>query len=200
MEVFMDNFTVYGHSFNACLESLSRVLDRCVETNLVLNFEKCHFMVTEGIFLWHLVSNRGIEIDKAKIDVITSLSHRTFVQKFTLSLNIQELKKRLTTTPILQAPNWELPFELMCDAFNLAIGAVLGQRDGKHSHVIAYASRTLDSVQANYTTIEKELLVIIFTLDKFHSYLLGSKIIVFSDHAALKFLLKKPDEKSRLIH
>ncbi|RDX84246.1 Retrovirus-related Pol polyprotein from transposon 17.6, partial [Mucuna pruriens] len=137
MEVFMDHFMVYNHSFNACLESLSRVLDRCIETNLVLNFEKCHFMVTEGIVLGHVVSNRGIEINMAKIDIIASLSHpasmrevrsflghasfyRRFIQNFSkiaLPLSkllqqdvefpcievFQNLKKRLTTTPILQA-------------------------------------------------------------------------------------------------
>ncbi|RDX90596.1 Retrovirus-related Pol polyprotein from transposon opus, partial [Mucuna pruriens] len=75
MEVFMDDFTVYVESFEACLENLSRVLTRCIETNLMLNFEKCHFMVTKGIGLGHLVSSRGIKVDKAKVDIITSLSN-----------------------------------------------------------------------------------------------------------------------------
>ncbi|RDY10835.1 Retrovirus-related Pol polyprotein, partial [Mucuna pruriens] len=239
MEVFMDDFTVYADSFEACLSNLSRVPKRCIDTNLVLNFEKCHFMVTEGIVLGHLVSNRGIEVDKAKIDIITSLPNPTSVQevrsflghagfyrrfiknfsKLALPLSrllqkdvnfnfdrpcieaFQELKNRLTSAPILQAPNWDLPFELMCDASNSALGAVLGQRAGVGLpvRVIAYASRTMDSVEQNYITIEKELLAIVFALDKFRSYLLGSKIIVFFDHAALRYLLKKPNAKSRLI-
>ncbi|RDX82418.1 Retrovirus-related Pol polyprotein from transposon 17.6, partial [Mucuna pruriens] len=89
----------------------------------------------------------------------------------------------------------------MCDASNSALGAVLGQRAGVDNlvHVIAYASRTMNPAQSNYTTREKELLAIVFALDKFCSYLLGSKIIVFSNHAALRFLLNKPDAKSRLI-
>ncbi|RDX82622.1 hypothetical protein CR513_36556, partial [Mucuna pruriens] len=89
----------------------------------------------------------------------------------------------------------------MCDTSNLALGAVLGQKAGvgQPVHVIAYASRTMDPAQQNYTTTEKELLAIVFALDKFRSYLLGSKIIVFSDHAALRYLLKKPDAKPRLI-
>ncbi|RDX98258.1 hypothetical protein CR513_18845, partial [Mucuna pruriens] len=89
----------------------------------------------------------------------------------------------------------------MCDASNSALGAVLGQktRVGQPAHVIAYASRNMDPAQQNYTTTEKELLAIVFALDKFRSYLLGSKIIVFSDHAALRHLLKKPNAKSRLI-
>jgi hypothetical protein len=87
----------------------------------------------------------------------------------------------------------------MCDASNHAIGAVLGQKEGKESHVIYYASRTLDSAQCNYSTTEKELLAVVFALEKFRSYLLGTKVIVFSDHAALKYLLKKKDAKPRLI-
>ncbi|RDX85103.1 Retrovirus-related Pol polyprotein from transposon 17.6, partial [Mucuna pruriens] len=89
----------------------------------------------------------------------------------------------------------------MCDASNSALGAVLGQKVGvgKQVHVIAYSSRTMDPAQLNYTTTENELLAIVFALDKFRSYLLGSKIIVFSDHAALRFLLKKLDAKPRLI-
>ncbi|RDY10502.1 Retrovirus-related Pol polyprotein from transposon 17.6, partial [Mucuna pruriens] len=113
----------------------------------------------------------------------------------------QELKSRLTPAPILQALNWALPFEVMCYASNSVLGIILGQRAGvgQPMHLIAYASRTMDPVQQNYTTIEKELLEIVFALDKFRSYLLGSKIIMFSDHTALRYLLKKPDDKPRLI-
>src|SRR6185503_10026302 len=73
MEVFMDDFSVYGKTFDHCLENLDKVLQRCTEKDLVLNWEKCHFMVREGIVLGHLVSERGIEVDKAKIDVIECL-------------------------------------------------------------------------------------------------------------------------------
>nr|KYP32003.1 Retrovirus-related Pol polyprotein from transposon 17.6 [Cajanus cajan] len=73
VEVFMDDFTVYGSTFNACLDSLDRVLNRCIETNLVLNFEKCHFMVEQGIVLGHIISSRGIQVDPAKISVIAQL-------------------------------------------------------------------------------------------------------------------------------
>ncbi|RDX86967.1 Retrovirus-related Pol polyprotein from transposon 17.6, partial [Mucuna pruriens] len=145
----------------------------------------------KGIVLGHLVSTRGIEVDKAKIDVISSLPNHASMR--------EELKRRLRSSPILQAPNWELPFELICDASNSMLGAILGQQLGKQSHVIAYASRTMDAAQVNYTSIEKEFLAIVFALDKFRSYLLGSKIVVFSNYAALKYLLKKPDAKLRLI-
>ncbi|RDY03683.1 Retrovirus-related Pol polyprotein from transposon opus, partial [Mucuna pruriens] len=81
MEVFMDDFSVYVDSFDACLENLSKVLTRCIDTNLVLNFKKCHFMVTKGIVLGYLVSSRGIEVDKSKIDIISSLPNPISVWK-----------------------------------------------------------------------------------------------------------------------
>uniref|UniRef100_A0A151UDZ3 Retrovirus-related Pol polyprotein from transposon 17.6 n=1 Tax=Cajanus cajan TaxID=3821 RepID=A0A151UDZ3_CAJCA len=87
----------------------------------------------------------------------------------------------------------------MCDASNYALGAVLAQRVDKLPRVIYYASRTLDAAQANYTTTEKELLSIVFALDKFRSYLLGSRVIVYTDHAALKYLLKNAKSKPKLI-
>jgi len=109
------------------------------------------------------------------------------------------LKRAVTTTPIIQAPDWTAPFEFMCDASNYALGVVLAQKIDKLPRVIYYASRTLDATQANYTTTEKELLAIVFALEKFRSYLLGTCVIVYIDHAALKYLLKKAESKPRLI-
>jgi hypothetical protein len=111
----------------------------------------------------------------------------------------QTLKTALTSTPIIQPPNWNVPFEIMCDASDYAIGAVLGRRFDKLPLVIYYASKTLNDAQLNYSTTEKELLAIVFALDKFRSYLLGSKVIVYSDHVALTYILSKKDAKSRLI-
>nr|XP_027076937.1 uncharacterized protein LOC113700672 [Coffea arabica] len=110
-----------------------------------------------------------------------------------------KLKELLTSPPIIQPPDWSLPFEIMCDASDHAVGAVLGQRMGKAAHVIYYASRALNGAQLNYSTTEKELLAVIFALEKFRSYLLGAKVIVFSDHAALRYLMTKKDAKPRLI-
>ena len=92
----------------------------------------------------------------------------------------------LTTTPIIQSPDWSLSFELMCDASQYVVEAVFGQRSWKCSHVIYYVLKTLSPVQCNYTTIEKELLVIVFAFEKVRLYLLGSKVTVLSDHATLK--------------
>ena len=99
----------------------------------------------------------------------------------------------------MQPPDWRLPFEIMCDASDYAVGAVLGQRKDKKLHAIYYASRTLDSAQINYATTEKELLAVVFALDKFRSYLVGAKIIIYTDHAAIRYLLAKKDAKPRLL-
>nr|KAJ0184642.1 hypothetical protein LSAT_V11C900495600 [Lactuca sativa] len=87
----------------------------------------------------------------------------------------------------------------MSDASNYAISAVLGQKNGRASHVIYYASRTLDNAQSNYSTTEKALLTIVFALEKFRQYLFGTKVIVYSDHATLKYLMTKKDAKPRRI-
>ncbi|RDX78320.1 Retrovirus-related Pol polyprotein from transposon opus, partial [Mucuna pruriens] len=85
---------VYGDSFYACLENLSKVLRGCIDTNLVLNFEKCHFMVTEGIMLGHLVSIRGIEADKSKIYIISSLPNPASVREVRSFLGHEGLYRR----------------------------------------------------------------------------------------------------------
>ncbi|RVW32099.1 Retrovirus-related Pol polyprotein from transposon 17.6 [Vitis vinifera] len=157
MEVFMDDITVYGGSYE-CLLHLEAVLQRCIEKDLVLNWEKCHFMVQQGIVLGHIISKNGIEDAK-------------FVWDEKCQKSFEELKQFLTTAPIVRAPNWKLPFEVMCDASDLAMGAVLGQREDGKPYVIYYASKTLNEAQRNYTTTEKELLAVVFALDKFRAYL-----------------------------
>ncbi|GJU75789.1 reverse transcriptase domain-containing protein [Tanacetum coccineum] len=109
------------------------------------------------------------------------------------------LKRKLTKAPILIAPDWDLPFELMCDASDFAIGAVLGQQKNKHFQPIHYASKTMTEAQAHYTTTEKELLVVVYAFEKFRSYLVLSKSIVYTDHSAIKYLFAKKDAKARLM-
>ena len=113
--------------------------------------------------------------------------------------SFEELKAYLTTTPIVRAPNWKLPFKVMCDASDLAIGAILGQREEGKPYVVYYASKTLNEAQGNYTTIEKKLLAVVYALDKFRAYLVGSDIIIFTDHSALKYLLTKQNAKAWLL-
>ncbi|PIN21773.1 DNA-directed DNA polymerase [Handroanthus impetiginosus] len=209
LEIFMDDFSVYGDSFDECLNNLSCILKRCEDTNLVLNWEKCHFMVQEGIVLGHKVSNRGIEVDKAKLETIEKLppptsikgvcsflGHAGFYQHFIKDFSkiskplcnllekdipfnfddasldaFNDLKGRLISAPIITVPDWSFLFELMCDASDFAVGAVLGQRKDKIFRSIYYASKTLNDAQLNYTTTEKELLAVVFAFDKFRSYL-----------------------------
>ena len=87
----------------------------------------------------------------------------------------------------------------MCDASDYAIGIVLGQRIGKASHAIYYASRTLNDAQSNYSTAAKEFLAIVFAFEKFRSYLLGTKVIVYSDNVVIRYLMMKKEAKPRLI-
>nr|GEU92137.1 reverse transcriptase domain-containing protein [Tanacetum cinerariifolium] len=120
--------------------------------------EKSHFMVKEGIVLGHKISKNGIEVDKAKVDVIAKLPHPTTVK-----------------------------------------GAVLGQQKTKHFQPIHYASKTMTDAQAHYTTIEKELLAVVYAFEKFWPYLVLSKNIVYTDHSTLKYLFNKQDAKPRLL-
>ena len=164
LEVYMDDITIYGGTFEECLTNLETVHNRCIEKNLVLNREKCHFMVNQGIVLGHVISNKGIEVDKAKVELISKLpsptnvkavrqflGHAGFYMRFIKDFSkiekplcklmvkdtkfiwdercqksFEELKLHLTTAPIVRAPNWQLPFEVMCDASDFAIGAILG--------------------------------------------------------------------------
>ena len=96
------------------------------------------------------------------------------------------IKNMLVTAPVIIAPDWGSLFELMCDASDYSVGAVLGQRREKIFHAIYYASKVHNENQVNYSTTEKELLAVIFALEKFWSYLIGTKVIVFTYHAALK--------------
>ena len=161
----MDDFFFSGDSFQNCLGNLAKVLKRCEEAELVLDWEKCHFMVTEGIVLGHKISHKGIEVDKAKFEVIEKLPpptnvkgirsflghagfYRRFIKDFSkiskpLCMLLQqnqpfvfnqkchgaftELKQSLITAPVVVPPDWTLPFELMCDASDFAVGVVLGK-------------------------------------------------------------------------
>ena len=105
----------------------------------------------------------------------------------------------MVSAPIVVAPDWDLPFELMCDASDYAIGVVLGKKRERIFQVIHYASRTLNDALLNYATTEKELLAIVFYFDKFRPYLIGNKVIVHTNHSTIKYLMTKIDAKLRLI-
>ncbi|GJU13407.1 reverse transcriptase domain-containing protein [Tanacetum coccineum] len=135
MEVFMDDFSVFGDSFSTCLTHLEKMLKRCEDTNLSLNWEKSHFMVKEGIVLGHKISKSGLEVDRAKVEVIAKLPHPTSVKGVRSFLGhagfyrrfIQDFSKiARPMTHLLEKETpftRDLPFELMCDASDFAIGA-----------------------------------------------------------------------------
>ncbi|GJZ62235.1 reverse transcriptase domain-containing protein [Tanacetum coccineum] len=237
IEVFMDDFSAFRDSFSCCLSHLDMMLKRCEDTNLVLNWEKCHFMVKEGIVLGHRISKNGIEVDRAKVDVISKLppptmvkeirsflGHASFYRRFIKDFSkivrpmthlleketpfvfskecfepFEYLKKKLTEAPILMAPDYDLPFKIMCDASDFAVGAVLGQRKNKYFQPIHYTSKTLSDAQTLYTTTKKVLLAVVYAFEKFRSYLVLFKTIVYTDHSDLKYLFAKLDAKPRLL-
>jgi hypothetical protein len=185
-------------------------------------------MVKQGIVLGHVISERGIEVDKAKVETVEQLPpptnvkslrsfldnagfYRRFIKDFSkitkplthlLQKDVafdfdekclaafQTLKSALMSAPIIQPPDWSQPFEIMCDASDYAVGAVLGQRKESRVHVVYYASKTLNEAQVNYDTTEKELLAVVFAFEKFRSYIVNSKVIIYTDHAAIKYLSK----------
>nr|GEW65110.1 reverse transcriptase domain-containing protein [Tanacetum cinerariifolium] len=193
---------------------------------------------THKILMEKTLNQRNrIEVDKAKVEVITKLPHPTtvkgiqsflghvsFYQRFIKDfLKIarpmtrllendtpflfskecvkvfQTLKRKLTKAPILIALDWDMPFELMYDASNFAIGAVLGQRQEKHFRPIHYASKTMTEVESNYTATKKEMLGVVYAFKKFRSYLIMNKSIVYTDHSDLKYLFAKKDSKERFL-
>jgi hypothetical protein len=238
VEVFMDDISIYGKTFMGFLANLDKVLTRCAEVDLVLNWEKCHFMVKQGIVLGHVISERGIEVNKAKAETVEQLLpptdvkslrsflghagfYRRFIKDFSkitkplthllqkdVAFDFDEkclaafrtLKSVLVSAPIIQPPDWSQPFEIMCDTSDYTVDAILGQRKGGRVHALYYASKTLNRAQLNYATTEKELLAVVFAFEKFRSYIVNSKVIVYADHAAIKYLLAKKEAKPRLTH
>ena len=153
-------------------------------------------------FLEHAGFYRRFIIDFSKISKpLYNLLEKyvKFIWDADCQKSFEELKAYLTTTPVVRAPYWQLPFEVMYDARDLAIGAVLRQREGGKPYVVYYASKTLNEAQRNDITIEKELLVVVYVLDKFRAYLVGSNIIIFANHSALKYLLTKQNAKAKFI-
>ncbi|GKD34110.1 reverse transcriptase domain-containing protein, partial [Tanacetum coccineum] len=168
MEVFMDDSLFFGDSFSSCLSYLDMMFKRCEDTNLVLN---CRSVIS-----W---SNRALSsaIRSLQMEVYlrflqnSSANDPPLGKRHSLLLSdeclasFKILKKKLTEAPILVSPDWDLPFELMCDASDFAVGAVLGKRKDKYFRPIHYASKTLSDVQMHYTTTEKELLAVVYAFE-----------------------------------
>nr|GEX62779.1 reverse transcriptase domain-containing protein [Tanacetum cinerariifolium] len=210
IEVFMDDFLVFGDSFSSCLSHLDTMLQWCEDTNLVLNWEKCHFMVKEGIVLSHKISKNGLEFDRAKVDVIAKLPHPTTVKgvrsflghaSFYLSL-IQDFSK--IARPMTHLLEKETPFVFSKDCIDAF--ETLKKKLTKVSILVVpdwnlpfELIKTMTEAQIHYTTTEKEMLAVAYAFKKFRPYLVLSKSIVYTDHSALKYLLSMQDDKPRLI-
>jgi len=204
LEIFVDDFSVFGSYFDTCFANLAKVLQICVENKLVLSWKKSTFMV-EGIVMGHQISKNELEVEEAKVKVIKNLPLPTtlkqlrgflghigfymrfikdfatiskplthllckdveFIWEYNPQNSFLQIKEALISPPILQASDWSVPFELMCDASDFAIGAILGQRKDKKPVAIYYASKTLGEAQVHYSTIKKEFLAIVFALVKF---------------------------------
>nr|GEX00019.1 reverse transcriptase domain-containing protein [Tanacetum cinerariifolium] len=178
----MDDFSIFEDSFSSCLSHLDTMLQRS--------------------FLRHAGFYRRFIQDFSKIArPMTHLLEKEtpFVFSKDCIDAFETLKKNLTKASILVVPDWNLPFELMCDASDFAFGAVLGQRKTKHFQPIHYASKIMTEAQINYTTTEEEMLVVVYAFEKFRPYLVLSRSIMYTDHSALKYLLSKQDAKPRLI-
>ncbi|GJZ30845.1 reverse transcriptase domain-containing protein [Tanacetum coccineum] len=174
-------------------DMIEESIERCKYAHLVLNWEKCHFIVKEGIVLGHKTIKDFSKIARP----LTKLLEKDTPFEFDNECQkaFESLKEKLTCALVIISPNWNLPFERMCDASDFAVGAVLGQKDGKNFHPIYFAGKTLNPAQQKYTVTEKELMVVVFAFDKFRSYLILSKTIVHTNHSALKNLFKKQDAK-----
>eukprot|EP00253_Pinus_taeda_P024101 PITA_24101 len=237
VEVNMDDFSVYGDSFEHALTNLEKVLKRCIEANLSLSNEKCFMILNEGIVLGHYISSQGIKVDPSKIQIIVNLPipktqkevrsflgyasyYRRFIEHFSriaLSLfkllaryvpfnwndNCQQafetLKEKLSTTPVLKGPNWNLPFHIFTDASDTAVGASLGQKEESFHYSIYFISKNLTPAEVNYTVTEKEMLAIIHAVNKFQHYITGYEVFVHIDHSAIKYLMNKPVTNGRVI-
>ena len=233
----MDDFTVYGSSFEHCLQNFGTVLHRCQVKNLALNWEKCHFMVTEGIVLGHRISAPGLEVDRAKVSIIKTLlppttvkgirsflRHAGFYKRFIRDFSkiarplcrllekdtkfnfyaacqssFEEIKSKLVEAPIMAKLDCNSEFEIMCDAIDYAMGAMLGQKGNKMFRAKYYARKTFNEAQENYSTTGKEMLAMVFACEKFRPYILGSHVIIHTDHATIKYLMAKKEAKPRLI-
>ena len=110
-----------------------------------------------------------------------------------------ELKEKLVYAPIIISRDWNSPLEVMCDASWVALGVVLGQRKNKIFHPIYYASKNINEAQKNYTVTAQELLAVFFAFEKFFSYFIGTRVILHTDHSALRYLIVKKGDKPRLI-
>ncbi|GJU76334.1 reverse transcriptase domain-containing protein [Tanacetum coccineum] len=204
MEVFMDDFLVFRDKGIVLGNKISKSGIEADRAKFDVIAKIPYPTTVKGVrsFLGHAGFYRRFIQDFSKIArPMTHLLKKDAPFMFSKDCNnaFKTLKKKLTEAPILVVPDWNLPFELMCDASDFAIGAVLGHRKTKHFQPIHYASKTMTEAQIHYTMTGKEILAVVYAFEKFRPYLVLYKSIVYTDHSALKYLLSKQDAKLRLL-
>ncbi|WRX11626.1 Integrase [Theobroma cacao] len=162
------------------LEHVRQIFEVLREQKLFANLKKCEFMTNKVIFLGYVVSNQGIEVDQSKIDAIVNWP----VPNIKAQHSFEELKEKITKAPVLALPNFDLVFEVDCDASNVGIGVVLSQE----GRPIAFFSEKLNDARLKYSTYDKEFYAVIRALDHWSHYLLPKEFILYYDHEALKHL------------
>ncbi|XP_049406179.1 uncharacterized protein LOC125869784 [Solanum stenotomum] len=193
LEVFMDDFSVVGDTFDDYLFNLCRALQRCEEANLVLNWEKCHFMGKKGMVLGNKVSQKGIEVDKVEIEVIEKLPPLICVKGIRTFLGHARFYRRFIK-------DFSKIAHPMCKILEKEVKFVFDEACLK---TFECPKENLISVPVitgpDWADPFEELLVVVYAFEKFRAYLLGTKVIIHRNHAALRYLMAKKDAKPRLI-
>ena len=188
---------ILGHIISLARLEVDKAKDSIIKTLLPPTTVK-------GIrsFLGHASLYRRFIIDFSKIEKpLYRLLEKDAKFNFDESCqsSFENIKTRLVEAPIMAKPDWTKEFEIMCNASDYAMGVVLGQKTDKMFRAIYYASKSFNEAQENYATTEKEMLAIVFACEKFRPYILGSHVIIYTDHAAIKYLMVKKEAKPRLI-
>ncbi|WVZ64299.1 hypothetical protein U9M48_013839 [Paspalum notatum var. saurae] len=216
--VFIDDILIYSKTEAEHEEHLRLVLQRLREHKLYAKFSKCEFWIDEVRFLGHVVSNGGITVDRSKLVLSRTGRYRKYQKRFIENFSkiakpmtsllekdaefrwtnaqqaaFNELKKRLTTTPVLTLPDQQKKFIVYCDAFRDGLGCVLIQK-GK---VIAYASRQLRKHEVNYPTYDLELTAVVHALKIWRHYLFGQRCEIYTDHKSLKYIFTQNELNMR---
>ncbi|WVZ87921.1 hypothetical protein U9M48_034495 [Paspalum notatum var. saurae] len=221
--VFIDDILIYSKSEEEHKEHLRIVLNRLREHKLYAKFSKCAFWLKEVSFLGHILSEKGVAVDPSKVkdvlnwkqpETVTEIQsflglvgyYRRFIKDFSKTAKpmtsltkkeceeaFQTLKKLLTSAPVLAQPDITKPFDVYCDASGNGLGCVLVQE----GRVIAYASRQLRKLEANYRTHDLELAAVVHALKIWRHYLLGNTCHIYTDHKSLKYILTQPEFNMR---
>lgn len=236
--VYLDDIIVWSSSVSEHETKLREVFERLKQHQLLLQPDKCNFLMEEIKFLGHIVSGSGVRMDPDKVRAVTNYPtpksskqvksflglvgyYRKFISHFAEIAkplnNLQKknvpfiwghserdafetLKTAITTQPVLQYPHFKQgQFVLTTDASKIALGAILSQGPVGKDKPIAYASRTLNRAEANYSTTEQELLAIVWATKHFRPYLYGTKFTIVTDHKPLRWLFAIADAGSRLM-